>query len=203
MAACVVAYAASTIAILFQVVNIKLFKEMREFLRMDSLLVRGRVTPCPAVTQSVTRKWMILLIVLPILTLGLHAASQCVFPRFWRAAARRVCRPAWIFAAGVTLWMLVPLVRPLVGGEWSEFWRNPHLVFVQSLLERPVQFRGPDADPGLDAVTDPVGTMKLRLARPPKNMIVVVAESMGTGFLESYGGRLPTTPNFAGLRKKL
>ncbi len=188
------AYTAAIVAILFQVINIKLFKELREFLRIDLFWLGGGFTPCPAVSQSVGVRSLITLLALPFGVLALHAFGQWAFPRFWRSAARYLCRPAWVMFAASALTFLGFWLRPFFGGQWSDFWRNPHLVFVQSLVERPLSWDETEAaePPKTSAVA--ANEKPLKLERPPRNLIVIVLESIGTSYLEPYGSSLPTTP---------
>ncbi len=200
----VLAYASAILAVAFQVANMKLFQERREFLRLDLFWLVGGFSPYPGVIESVSAMAWCAMILGPIVLVALHGLGLWAFPSFWRAAASRVCRPSRIIAAVFVLALAIPVTRAYLGAERSDLARNPHLVFAHSWLQRPLRIDGHDVGGGADPVPVPgrPGDAGRRLARPPRNIILIVGEAVSTRFFESYGCPLPTTPNLRRLASR-
>jgi hypothetical protein len=191
----VLAYASTALAILFQSGSIKLFVECHQFLRRDIFLLGGGFSPHPLVAQSIGWRTQWVFCLGPVGVLAVHAVGQWAFPSAWRAAASLACRPARIVAALAVVACAIPTSWAYVDTGWSDFARNPHLVLVQSLLEPPLELDGPDEGDGADPVPGCPDVDSPRLAHPPANLIIIIVESVGLRFFETYGGPLPTTPN--------
>ncbi len=196
------AYVAATLAIVFQLANVKLFAARHEFLRLDLFWLGGGFSPYPGVIESVDMRARAAIFLGPVCALAIHSLGQWAFPSLWRAAAAQACRPSRIIAAAAGLTLAIPMARAYVGAEWSDFARNAHLVFVQSWLETPLQLEDYHEGGGADPTAGHPHDAGRRLARPPRNLIVIVVESVSTRFFESYGCPLPSTPNLRRLAPK-
>ncbi len=188
------AYASAVLAIVYQIVIMKLFHERHEFLRIDLFWLGGGFTPYPGVVQSVGGPVWCAIVLGPLAALGIHLAGQRAFPTFWRGVAR-AARPARILVAIAVLTLMAAVWRAYLDFHYDDFARNAHLVIVKSMVEPPPRLDMPIEFEAAGAVVGRPHDVNRRLTRPPRNIIVVVVESVGTRFFESYGCPLPTTPN--------
>lgn len=190
------AYGSAVLAIVYQVATMKLFYERHEFLRIDLFWLGGGFTPYPGVVESVGGPVWCAVILGPLSALGLHHVGQRVYPRFWSDAARAL-RPARLLAAAAALALTASTWRAYAAIEFDDFARNAHLVLVRSVLEPAPRLDVPIEAEAAGSVIDNRRTHDTgpRLAQPPRNLIVIVVESIGIRYFEPYGCPLPTTPN--------
>jgi arylsulfatase A-like enzyme len=191
------AHVAAVAILIFLLGNLKLFAAYGEFLRADLLPLGlgSRLVPHAVVLSAIGLSVRLALILVPTISLFVHWVGLRAFPSFWQTAGRRLCRPVPIALLAVGLFRLAPTLQRTTGLKDSDFGRNPHLLFLISLLQQPIDFAD-GARPGWKEPTPgrPLHAAQL-LANPPKNLIIIVAECVNARHIETYGCPLPTTPN--------
>ncbi len=196
------AYGSAAVAIIYQVATMKLFYERHEFLRMDLFWLGGGFTPYPGVVESVGGPVWCAVIFGPLGALGLHRLGQRAYPTFWSDAAR-LLRPGRVLAAAAAFALAGSAWRAYADIEFDDFARNAHLVLVRSVIEPAPRLDVPIETEAAGSAGDRrTHDPDPRLARPPRNLILIVVESVGTRYFEPYGCPLPTTPNLRRLASR-
>src|SRR5262249_23303039 len=128
-------------------------------------------------------------------TLSACWAGLRVFRGQTLGAASYVCQPARVVLVMLSFAVLGPQLRNWAGVNASDFSRNPHLLFLlSSVFERPFDSLEISPDVRDSSAQGPLCVGGL-LGNPPKNVIVIVGESINARHIEAYGCQLPTTPN--------
>jgi arylsulfatase A-like enzyme len=198
-------YLSTVLALVFLAINVHLFGQMRSFLTLSHVQFAGGLDMERSVAEAITPGVKVLLVLLPLGTFAVHAWWFWAFPDWWQRAALSICRPA----------ILLPAIAFLVIGSGearssyfsatgSDFAQNPHLLFARSCLVHPdlglmaetTEEDEIDFQPGRPELTPNL------LARPPKNLVVIVLESVPTCYLDLYGSALPVTPRLCRLKEK-
>ncbi len=193
----VLAHLAAVAALGFLIVNAQIFHAVRHFLTFPLVRLAGGFHWDRSVHTYVTTPFKLALALVPTLTLAGHLWAVWAFPRFWRAAARRVSRPLPLLVVLVALAGVALAARNgLVVSGPCDFARNPHLHFVRSLFDgaSPICAE-PDEDEAVaDLLPGRPGHTPGLLAKRPKNIILISAESVAARYLETYGCPMATTP---------
>jgi arylsulfatase A-like enzyme len=185
---------AAVAALLFLLVNLKLLDVYHTFLDIDHFWMGGGFKPHQIIKNTLGWKVKTAGALVPVITLSAHWAGLHAFRGVWRAAASYACRPAPVFLLLLSLAVLGPPLRNWAGVGASDFSRNPHLLFLLSVVKQsfePLEIATAYDDRNADR---PVHVNGL-LVNPPKNLIVIVGESINARHIEAYGCPLPTTPN--------
>jgi len=185
---------AAVAALLFLLVNLKLIILYQTFLHIDLFWVGGGFRPHQIVKDTLGWKAKTAGALVPVITLSAHWAGLRAFRDRWRAAANYACRPAPVFLLILSLAVLGPPLRNWAGVGASDFSRNPHLLFLLSIVKQsfePLEIAAAYDDRNADRPVHAGGL----LANPPKNLIVIVGESINARHIETYGCPFPTTPN--------
>ena len=155
-----------------------------------------------SVGEYLTPGFVLTLIFLPFGYLAAVALSEHFlrFHRGWPVRAGQVIGLAGIAAYGV-------VARDLVDSDWgrltdmSKLWSNPHYVLISSTFGAMLGHATPSFDancpPGDLAEFAPsatAGAITPGIPRGPKNVIVVVGESVSAKYLSLYGSKLKTWP---------
>ena len=156
-----------------------------------------------SVGEYLTPGFVLTLIFLPLAYLAAVALSErfLCFHRTWPVRTGQVFGLAGIAAYGV-------VARDLVESDWgrltdmSKLWSNPHYVLISSTLRAMAGHGTPsfDANSPPDYLTDfapsvGAGTITPGIPRGPKNVIVVVGESVSAKYLSLYGSKFKTWPH--------
>ena len=198
----VLVYAGAVAALLYLVGSFKLFRLRQEFLRADLFWIGGGFAPNVHVVRAAGRKTILALAFAPLLFLWIHRATMRAWPEFWRGASRLMCRPALLVLLAVGLLILGPTLRRWAGTEGNDLGRNPLLVMLSSFLERKPWFVDGVAANDVNPMIGRPSFSGQLLADPPKNLIVIVGESVNARHFELYGCPFPTTPNLRALASK-
>jgi len=123
------------------------------------------------------------------------------FQRRWPVRAGQVFGLAMIAAYGVE-------ARDLVNSDWgrltdmSKLWSNPHYVLLSSTVGAMLGHATPSFDANCPpgdlaefAPSNTSGAITPGIPRGPKNVIVVVGESVSAKYLSLYGSKLKTWPH--------
>jgi arylsulfatase A-like enzyme len=195
----VLAHLLAVLALCYLVVNAQIFHGVRHFLTWPLVQLAGGFHWDRSISTYITPSFKLALAVVPILTLAAHFWSLAIFPRCWRSVIERAGRPVPV-VAGLLLCTGVAMAarNGLVVSGPCDFPRNPHLHFVRSLFDGPPAALAAPPRTEDDVVADllpgrPGHTPGL-LAKRPRNIILISAESVAARFLETYGCRMPTTP---------
>jgi arylsulfatase A-like enzyme len=198
----VLAHLAAAAALAFLLVNAQLFHVVRHFLTLRMVRLAGGFSWDRSVHANITTSFKLGLALVPTLTLAAHLALLHAFPRLWLALAGFVCRPALLVGALLALGGVGVAARHgLAVREPGDYPRNPHLHFVRSLF---AEVLAPDVAAGEDEEAPELlpgrpGHTPGLLAQPPKNIILITAESVGTRYLQAYGCPMETTPRLCRL----
>ena len=156
-----------------------------------------------SVGEYLTPGFVLTLIFLP---LGYVAAVVLTerflrFQRRWPVRAGQVFGLAMIAAYGVE-------ARDLVNSDWgrltdmSKLWSNPHYVLLSSTVGAMLGHATPSFDANCPpgdlaefAPSNTSGAITPGIPRGPKNVIVVVGESVSAKYLSLYGSKLKTWPH--------
>jgi arylsulfatase A-like enzyme len=192
------AHLAAVVASGLMIIEAQLFHVVRHYLTIGLVRLAGGFNWERSIYAYAGTSFKLALALVPLLALAAHLWVVWAFPRAGRAVAGRACRPALLLGgllacAGVA----VAAQHGLVEGGSGDYPHNPHLHFVRSLFTS-ASF---EDVPGGDAEEDVADFLPGRpghttglLARPPRNIIVIAAESVSTRYLGTYGSRLGTTP---------
>jgi lipoteichoic acid synthase len=200
-----VIYLLALLALVFLAINVVLFQKMRAFLTLAHIQFAGGAGLERSVAEEITPSVKLLLVLLPLGTLAVHLWWLRTFPRFWQSAAQVVGRPVVLTAAIVGLSLAACAAQNTSLFETSsDFAQDPYLLFVRSLLVGPdmgllAETTEEDADdfqPGRPGLTPGL------LSRPPRNIVLIVLESVPTCYLDLYGAPLPVTPRLRQLQEK-
>ena len=155
-----------------------------------------------SVGEYLTVGLVLMLILVPIGYVGAVALSErfLLFRRGWPVRVGQVLGMAGIAGCCV-------MARDMVEGEWgwltdmSRLWTNPHYALISSTIGEMFGHGAPSF--GTDFPTEDLaefsasageGTISPGISRGPKNVIVVVGESVGAKYLSLYGSKLKTWP---------
>jgi arylsulfatase A-like enzyme len=198
-------YLLALLALVFLAVNVTLFQQMRSFLTLALIQFAGGTGLERSVTESLSPGVKLLLVLTPLGTLAVHLWWWRTFPRFWQETGQALGRPAVLLPALVGLLLASGAAqRNALFEAGSDFAQNPQLLFIRSCLVGPdmgllAETTDEDADdfrPGRPGLSPGL------LARPPKNIVLIVLESVPTCYLDLYGASLPVTPRLRQLQKK-
>ena len=149
-----------------------------------------------------TSGFVLNLILLPLGYLAAVALSERFlnFPRRWPVRAGQV-----LGLAGIAAYCTV--ARDRVESEWGrrynmpKLWSNPHYVLISSTIGEMLGRSAPAFDTNFPpeylsdfAPSDGPGAVTSGILRGPKNVIVVVGESVSAKYLSLYGSKLKTWP---------
>jgi arylsulfatase A-like enzyme len=155
-----------------------------------------------SVGEYLTGGFVLLLILVPLGYLSAVALSErfLLFRRRWPVRVGQVLSMAGIAGCCV-------MARDMVEGEWGwltdmpRLWSNPHYVLIRSTLGEMLGHGAPSfgtdfppEDLNEFAPSDGHAAITPGIPRGPKNVIVVVGESVGAKYLSLYGGKLKTWP---------
>jgi arylsulfatase A-like enzyme len=192
----------SVLAALFMAIDVEVFHALRRFLNTSLLSQAGGVRLELSVAEHVTPHAVAYLFILPCLVLATHLLSLYLFGGGLMRLTATVMRP----------WVLPTLVAILFGSSYiaqnrwfteenHEFADSPHLIFLRSWLWG-VGYQTPiEPEPAEFAEFLP-GQSWTPLGYPgarPKNLVVIVLESVSANYLNVYGGRFETLPQLAAL----
>jgi arylsulfatase A-like enzyme len=209
------AYLAALAALLLTVVDAHLFHQLRRFLTLDLFEAGGGLHMETSVEQyAASPAFKATAVLLPLVTLAVHLGQRQALGRLWRRAAGWLCRPAvpLVLSAGLLLGADAARGELFADGA-ADFAQNPQLLLVRSLFAESAvdEFAGADVaedepEPWPAALVDDFRPGRPRpsgvVRRPPHNLIVIAAESLGADYLELYGAPFPNTPNLCRLRDK-
>jgi phosphoglycerol transferase MdoB-like AlkP superfamily enzyme len=156
-----------------------------------------------SVSEYLTFEFVLMLIFVPLGYVGAVMFSE----RFLRFHRRWPVRTGQVFGL-LALTAYGAEAHDLVESDWgrltdmSKLWSNPHYVFLSSTVRAMVGHRSPSfaakstpeylaefaPSPGATAITPGI-------PRGPRNVIVVVGESVGAKYLNLYGSKLKTWPH--------
>lgn len=192
------------VSVLFGVLSMRLYDILHmpltfQLLSLGSDLGNMR----SSVGEYLTPGFVLMLILLP---LG-YVAAVALTERFLRFHRRWPVRTGQVFGlAGMVAYGTV--ARDLVDSDWgrltdmSKLWSNPHYVLISSTLSALLGHATPSFDakcPADDlaefAPCAGDGAITPGIPRGPKNVIVVVGESVSAKYLSLYGSKLKTWPN--------
>jgi len=136
-----------------------------------------------------------------------YVAAVALTERFLRFHRRWPVRIGQVFGlAGIAAYSVV--AHNLVESEWgrltdmSKLWSNPHYVLVSSTLRALFGSPAPSFDANVPpdclaefAPSDSDEPITPGVSRGPRNVIVVVGESVGAKYLSLYGSKLKTWPH--------
>jgi arylsulfatase A-like enzyme len=196
----ILAHLVAALAVAYVVVNAQIFHAVRHFLTLTLVRHAGGLHPDRSVYAYATTPFRLTLALAPILTLAYHLWSVRAFPRFWQRLAGLVCRPVPLVVAVLVLAAVGQAAqREVVTDSSRDYARNPHLHFLASLFGTASPWEGvveasQSADDQVEYLLGKPGHHPGLLPRPPKNIILITAESVNSRFLETYGCRMGTTP---------
>jgi arylsulfatase A-like enzyme len=199
------AHAAAAVAIGYMIVNAQIFHVLRRFLTVELFQVGGGLKPERSIHEYATLPVKLALALAPLLTLALHLVLTGAFPRFWRRAARGLCRPVVLLVLiGSLGGVCSATLRTWFDDHQGDFARSPHLLLARSLFWD-VTFG--DLGEGEAEVADLDDFLPgrarlslLPLRERPRNIILVVIESGGSAYFDTYGAGLGATPCLDSLR---
>jgi arylsulfatase A-like enzyme len=205
-------YTAALVALFLLAVNVHLFQRTRFFLTVsqietsthfdfnNGLVMEG------SVEEAVSTPVKLTLALLPLGTVALHLWLVWLMPRFWTFLAWCLCRPALLALAIPATFFWADTVQ---SGEFfdvdTDFVRSPHLVLARSYLgesglnDVPVD---PDADVSDFLAGNPRLHGNLPLARRPRNIVVIVLESVSTTYMDLHNGPWPLNPRLKKLEQE-
>jgi arylsulfatase A-like enzyme len=201
----VLAHLAAVAALAFLLVNAQLFHVVRHFLTLRLIQLAGGFHWDRSISANITPSFKLALALLPTLTIAAHLAVLRAFPRLWLGLAGLVCRPVVLVAALLAVGGVGVAARHgLVITEPGDYPRNPHLLFVRSLFAGLFvpDFAGGADDETADLLPGRPGHTPGLLAKPPRNIILISAESVGTRYLQTYGCPMETTPRLCRLAEE-
>jgi arylsulfatase A-like enzyme len=196
----VLAHLAAAIALVYMVMNAQIFHAVRHYLTITLARLAGGFQPERSVYAYATPAFRVALALVPTLCLAAHLWAVRAFPSFWRAAAARAARPRLVVVGFLAVAGLGLAQHGLAVGGLNDYPRNPHLHFVCSLFHTSslaLADAGGETHPqdDDDFVPGRPGHTPHLLPNPPRNIIVIAAESVAACRLETYGCPMPTTPN--------
>lgn len=197
---------AAGIAVGFAALNIPLYHVLRRFLSFPLAQFSGGLKLERSIYAYATPTLVAALLLAPFCAAAIYAATWPIFAGMWLRVARLISRPALF----LPLFGLAFLGSQFARVRWfpadnSEFARNPHLLFVRSCFwtvnfgktPAPLSADMDDFRPAVDRAG-----VQVKRAFVPRNIIVVVLESISTRYLQVYGASLPTTPALVGMADK-
>jgi arylsulfatase A-like enzyme len=155
-----------------------------------------------SIGEYLTAGFVLMLLLLPLGYLCAVALSErfLLFRRRWPVRVGQVLSLAGIAGCCV-------MAREMVEGEWGwrtdlpRLWSNPHYVLISSTLGEMLGRGAPSFDTNFPpedmkefAPSKGGGAVTPGIPRGPKNVIVVVGESVGAKYLSLYGSKLKTWP---------
>jgi arylsulfatase A-like enzyme len=194
--------------LLFLVINAHLFHHLRRFLTWELFEAGGGLQLETSIEEYARSPvFQITIVIIPLGALASHLLLRQV-RWFWRWLVWGLCRPLVILLLAGLLWQGASRVQAtwFAGGP-SDFAQSPPLVFLRSLwAEPPIVAFGhlggdiPDwpAEQVADFLPGPPHPAD-RLVPPPRNLVLICAESLAAPYLQLYGAPYPNTPNLCRL----
>ena len=200
----VVACCAVGLALAYAVVNLQHYHVLRRFLNLPLLRFSGGLKLERSIYSFATPHLVAACVLLPLCAIGAHFFSWHFLAGRWVRISGIICRPLVI----LSLIGLAFLGSRFAQARWfppdnCEFARNPHWLLVRSCFwsvgfgDTPRPLAG-DRDDFLPAAARAGG--RVERAFVPRNIIVVVLESVSIPYLQAYGSSLPTTPQLCAMR---
>ena len=191
------------LALAYSVVNIQHYHVLRRFLNLPLLRFSGGLKLERSIYSFATPGILAASFLVPVGAIGAYVLTWPLLANAWLRVSAIVCRP-------IVLALLIGL--GFCGSQFAqvrwfppdnrEFARNPHWLFVRSCFW--VLGFGDTPKPLASDMDDfkPAGnTASGGVARPfvPRNIIVVVLESVSIPYLQVYGSSWPTTPQLCAM----
>lgn len=155
-----------------------------------------------SITTFLTPGFVALLVGLPIAYLVVAVATDR-FLQFKRSWFTRLAQAGGLTAIGA----FSLLGHQQIDSAWGQryhmpkVWENPHYVFARSLIGEAFQHSPPPSIASIPkeyvqefAPSVAAGTVTPGIRRGPKNVVVVIGESVSAHYLSLYGSKLPTWP---------
>lgn len=197
-------YGCSAAALFWLGINARVFVEMRDFISARHLELSGGFRMEKSIVDSATGLVYVALVLLPLVTIAVHLWLIWAFPRFWQRAARCLCRPVLLVALSAGLFLFAREVRSGTFFDTPrDFAENPHLLLARSCFDH-MDF-GDGENSGIDPSEFQPGhhhLSHLPLDKRPKNIVLIVLESLSAQYLDLHGGPWPVTPNLRRLEAK-
>lgn len=199
----ILGYSTAAVAVGFALLNIPVFHVLRRFLNLPLAQFSGGFNLERSIYAHATPTLMAAFVLGPLCASAIYAATWPFLARMWLRVARIILRPVLLFP----LFGLAFLGSHFARARWfppdnNEFARNPHLLFVQSCFWT-VSFSKtpPPLSSDMDDFRPAVDRASARSKRTfvPRNIILVVLESVSIPYLQVYGSSLPTTPALVGM----
>jgi len=193
-------------AVGFAAVNLPLYHVLRRFLNFPLAQFSGGLKLERSIYSYATPTLLAAFLLALFCATAIYAATWPVFAGMWLRVARMISRPALL----LPLFGLAFLGSQFAQARWfppdnNEFARSPHLLFLRSCFWT-VNFgktKNPLPDDFADFALAADGERIIsKRSFVPKNIILVVLESVSIPYLQVYGSPLPTSPRLLGMKEQ-
>lgn len=182
------------------VVNIGVYRALRQPLNIRMLLLVRSAGNMQSSFAEHSDAWVVASLFL--------APLAFLAALWWQPRWTRRRRLEWVALGAVVVWLVAALpLRANVdpNGWFGRVVENPHRVMISSIVQEFLT----DRRPAIDASFPPEDVSDFALAAtrrheplsawtpPPRNVLLIVLESTGAGYLSLYGSPYDTTPRLA------
>ncbi|HEY3897564.1 MAG TPA: LTA synthase family protein [Chthoniobacter sp.] len=191
------------LSVLFGILSVRIYDVLHMPLTFTLLKLGANLGNMrSSMEEYLTFGFLLTLILLPLGYLAAVAFCERFlrFPRRWPVRTSQAFGLAGIAAYGV-------VAHGLVESDWgrltdmSRLWSNPHYVLISSTVRALLRHSSPSFDAKVppaylaDFAPSESGTaITPGIPRGPRNVIVIVGESVGAEYLSLYGSKLKTWP---------
>jgi arylsulfatase A-like enzyme len=183
-------YLAGLAVLVLLAVEAHVFAVFQCFLNANHLELIDGLRAERSVIDSLTPAVKLTLLGVPLATLTVHLVWMRL--RLWQALGRHLCRPAVVTLVAALLLGGRVLGRPLLAGMPHDLTRNPHCLLACSFFKSTPALSGSVGD---DEEFRPAQVSeRVVLTRRPKNIVLIVGESLSAPCLSLYGGPFAVTP---------
>jgi lipoteichoic acid synthase len=202
------------LAICYMVINVQVFHILRRFINYSLFLLAGGFNPEQSVDDAANLQMRLMVAIIPLLALAAYLALFRYLRPWWQRLAGAL-HPLTVLALVLVFAAVAYGARKGVFSDQppGDFARNPHLHLAKSYFARltfgdvddvgdidPADFEPGQANPGLQILATAANGNTLQ--KRPKNVVLIVLESMSKEYLQIYGYPSATTPQLCALQDR-
>ena len=189
-------------AVIWMLVNLQTFHILRRFVNLSLIELAGGLRVERSIYEYATVSLAAVIVAAPLATFLLSALVGVALVRLRTTAIMRLLRPAVLLGcavvfAGLSIFASHRWFTPAT----DDFPQNPHLLLARSWLRSLHATRFPPSDPRATRLLQPLRSrVDAAVDGPrPRNIILIVLESVSSVYFHDYGSPFLTTRRLEGL----